>query len=61
MASNKMKKVKLISADSQDSIEMEEFSDDDDDVFVRNNRNGEAVEAARRPLMRKKKVRRCHT
>ena len=51
-----MKKVKLISADSQESIEMEEFSDDDDDVFVRNNRNGEVGDAARRPLMRKKKV-----
>ena len=55
-ANNKMKKVKLISADSQESIEMEELSDDDDDVFVRNNRNGEAGDAARRPLMKKKKV-----
>ena len=34
MVSNKMKKVKLISADSQESIEMEEYSDEDDEVFV---------------------------
>ena len=36
---------------------MEEYSDEDDEVFVsRNNRNGETSDAARRPLMRKKKV-----
>jgi hypothetical protein len=34
MVNNKMKKVKLISADSQESIEMEEYSDEDDEVFV---------------------------
>ncbi len=61
MVNGKMKKVKLISADSQESIEMEEYSDEDDEVFVRNNRNGEAGDAARRPLMKKKKVSICQT
>ena len=61
MVNGKLKKVKLISADSQESIEMEEYSDEDDEVFVRNNRNGEAGDAARRPLMKKKKVSICQT
>ena len=54
-----MKSVKLVphdSVDSQESIEMDEYSDDDDEVFLQNSRNGrETSDSARRPLMKKKK------
>ena len=50
------KKVRIMpheSVDSQDSLEMEEFSDEDDEVFVRHNRNDS--EEAGKPLIRRKK------
>ena len=45
------------SVTSQDSMEMDEFSDEDDEVFVRHNRNDS--EEADKPLIskRRKKVR----
>jgi len=52
------KKVRIMpheSVDSQDSLEMEEFSDEDDEVFVRHNRNDS--EEAGKPLIRRKKRR----
>ena len=44
------------SVDSQESLEMEEYSDEDDEVFVRHNirRESENSEASK-PLMKKKK------
>ena len=50
------KKVRIMpheSVDSQESLEMEEFSDEDDEVFVRHNRNDS--EEAGKPLIRRKK------
>ncbi|XP_040572858.1 uncharacterized protein [Lepeophtheirus salmonis] len=41
------------SMDSQESIEMEDYSDEDDEVFLRNPRNGDS--AVKRPLMKKSK------
>ena len=57
-----MKRVKLVphdstaSNDSRESIELDEYSDEDDEVFLRHSRNGDANgdSGARRPLMRKK-------
>eukprot|EP00095_Tigriopus_kingsejongensis_P007875 maker-scaffold127_size327531-snap-gene-1.8 protein:Tk07875 transcript:maker-scaffold127_size327531-snap-gene-1.8-mRNA-1 annotation:"hypothetical protein BRAFLDRAFT_93831" len=52
-----MKRVKLVphdSTDSRESIELDEFSDEDDEVFMRNSRNG-SDSSARKPLMKKKR------
>ena len=51
-----MERVKLVphdSTDSRESIEMDEYSDEDDEVFLRHSRNGS--DSARRPLMKKKR------
>ena len=57
---HKMERVKLEpldSVDSQESIEMEDYSDDEDEVFVRNIRTEDSNDKteASRPLMRRKK------
>ena len=43
------------SVDSQESMEMDEFSDEDDEVFVRHDRN-DSEEAGRPLIKRRKKV-----
>lgn len=53
-----MKRVKLVphdSTDSRESIELDEFSDEDDEVFMQHSRNG-SDSSARKPLMKKKRV-----
>ena len=50
------KKVRIMpheSVGSQESLEMDEFSDEDDEVFVRHNRND--IEEAGKPLIKRKK------
>ena len=50
------KKVRIMpheSVGSQESLEMDEFSDEDDEVFVRHNRNDS--EEAGKPLIKRKK------
>lgn len=43
------------STDSRESIELDEFSDEEDDVFLnRHSKNGEADTSARKPLMKKR-------
>ncbi|TRY71775.1 hypothetical protein TCAL_12171 [Tigriopus californicus] len=52
-----MKRVKLVphdSTDSRESIELDEFSDEDDEVFMQHSRNG-SDSSARKPLMKKKR------
>ena len=55
-----MKRVKLVphdSTDSRESIELDEFSDEEDEVFLRHAQNGESRDrSARKPLMKKRRV-----
>ena len=42
------------STDSRESIELDDYSDDEDEVFLSQEKNGQSKDSAKKPLMKKK-------